>query len=308
MNEKTTHAAPAGCLAPPVAQPARLTQPDDGPAGRSLPAWLIAHLPHAHARADVVAHRAYRIDAVAVDQPALILPLAGAKRVALGGEGACIDPGDYLMIHEAATLQIENLPPGRGGPYRAWAIGFPWRIVDLARTLLSAHAPPAASDRRAPAFTCGAAASLFPALRRLLDAQDSAAPLRDALVDHALLGILIALAGTGDDRFMRASDPSTGARIRLLVAAAPARRWMSADFEQALALSGATLRRRLADERTSLRALLLEARLHHGLALLQTCRKPIKAVAQACGYRSVPSFTRHFVARFGVEPSVVAGG
>ena len=41
--------------------------------------------------------------------------------------------------------------------------------------------------------------------------------------------------------------------------------------------------------------------------LLQTGRKSLKSVAQACGYRSVPSFSRNFFARFGIDPSAVAG-
>lgn len=128
-----------------------------------------------------------------------------------------------------------------------------------------------------------------------------------ALIDHAQLGVLIALARSGHGHFLNASDPSLAAHIRLLVAAAPDREWTSADFQEVLHISGATLRRRLAEENTSLRTLLLEARLHHGLMLLQTSRKPLKSIAQACGYRSVPSFTRNFIARFGIEPTAVAG-
>lgn len=45
-----------------------------------LPDWLSAGLPRAEAYAQVVAHRAYRIDALTVDPPTLILPLTGAKR------------------------------------------------------------------------------------------------------------------------------------------------------------------------------------------------------------------------------------
>jgi AraC-like DNA-binding protein len=288
--------------------------PDTCPAAPSLPDWLTAGLPRIQDQATVVAHRAYRIDALAVDQPALILPLAGIKRVELGAARAQIEPGAYVMIHQATRLQIENLPPAAGGaPYRAWAIGFPWHVVGLARTLLAPHAPPVspvspiADSSRSQAFSHGPLEPLLPALRQLLDVLGGAAVPDAALVDHALLGVLIALARHADGHFLRASDPALGARIRLLVAAAPERDWTSADFEGALHMSGATLRRKLAEEGASLRALLLEARLHHGLALLQTSRKPLKSIAQACGYRSLPSFTRNFVARFGIEPSVVAG-
>jgi AraC-like DNA-binding protein len=124
--------------------------------------------------------------------------------------------------------------------------------------------------------------------------------------DHALLGLLLALARAGHDQFLHAQDPSMAARIRLLVAATPARNWVSVDFEMALHVSGATLRRRLAQEDTSLRQVLRETRLQHGLGLLQSTRRPLKSIALACGYLSVASFSRGFVAQFGVEPSAVS--
>ncbi len=86
----------------------------------------------------------------------------------------------------------------------------------------------------------------------------------------------------------------------------PSREWSSAHFEAALHMSGATLRRRLAEEGTNLRAVLREARLHHGLELLQTTRLPVKAVASECGYRSVSKFSRGFIAQFGIGPATVA--
>ena len=71
-------------------------------------------------------------------------------------------------------------------------------------------------------------------------------------------------------------------------------------------MSGATLRRRLAQEKYSLRQILRETRLLHGLGLLQSSRRPLKSVALACGYQSVASFSRSFIAQFGVEPSAVS--
>ncbi|WP_052452096.1 helix-turn-helix domain-containing protein [Noviherbaspirillum autotrophicum] len=254
----------------------------------------------------VVAQQAYRLRAVRVDLPSLILPLAGTKRVELGGQQSEIVAGQFLMIHHATCLQVENLPTGIGGDsYRAWAIALPWRVVELARTLLHAHASP--EERRAALpFSTGSVTPLLPWLQHLLELLSASATPDAALLDHGLLGVALALARAGHGHFLHAGDPSLSARIRLLVAAAPEREWSSADFEARLHMSGATLRRRLAEENTSLRLLLREARLHHGLALLQTTRKPVKSVAQACGYRSVPSFTRNFVAHFGIEPSAVA--
>lgn len=272
----------------------------------NIPPWIEPGLAQAGAYATIVAQCAYKLRAVGIDQPSLILPLAGTKRVELGVARAQVEPGAFLMIHQVASLQVENLPPaGAGLPYRAWAIGFPWRVVELARTLLNPYVPPAAEVNRIRPFSNGSNAPLLPALQQLMEALTARDAPDAALIDHALLGVLVALARNGHAQFLRASDPSLSARIRLLVAAAPDREWTSADFEEALHVSGATLRRRLAEEDTSLRMLLREARLHHGLALLQCSRRPVKSVALACGYRSVPSFTRNFVDRFGIDPSEV---
>lgn len=273
-----------------------------------LPAWLPAGIEAAGDHATIVAQRAYRLNAVAIDQPALIVPLSGTKRIGLGAALASIEPGEFVMIHHVARLQVENIPPATARlPYRAWAIGFPWRVVELARSLLHPHVRPETHAGEARSFSAGNAAPLLPSLRQLLEALAVPGGPDAALADHALLGVLVALARQGHGYFLRAADPTLGARIRLLVSAAPDREWTSADFEEALHVSGATLRRRLAEENTSLRELLREARLHHGLALLQTGRRPLKSVALACGYRSVPSFSRNFVDRFGIEPAAVAG-
>ena len=284
--------------------------------GESLPGipdWLATGIQHAGAQVTIVAQRAYRLRAVAIDQPALILPLAGTKRVELGAARSQLEAGEFLMVHQAISLQVENIPPENTGQvYRAWIIAFPWRIVELARALLNAHtthvipAPPSHESNRPSPFSCGSIEGLLPALKQLLELQTSSDAPDAALIDHALLGVLIALARNGHGQFLLASDPSVSARIRLLVASAPEREWSSADFEEILHMSGATLRRRLSEEKSSLRALLREARLQHGLVLLQTSRKPLKAIAQACGYRSAPSFTRNFIDHFGVEPSAIA--
>jgi AraC-like DNA-binding protein len=247
-----------------------------------------------------VALRRYRLHAVDIDQPALVIPLAGTKILTEGQASARLGPGRYLMIHRALRCTVQNIP--EHGDYRAWCIGFPWRVIELARSLLAAHAPPPAPGA---SHSCGELAALHAGLRHLLAVLGAGAD--PGTLDHALLGVLLALHRHGDDQFRLAQDLSLAARIRLLVGAAPGRGWCSADFEERLHMSGATLRRRLADEDTSLRIVLRDARLHHALALLQTTRRPLRAIAFDCGYRSLPSFARQFEARFGVDPQAIAG-
>jgi AraC-like DNA-binding protein len=251
----------------------------------------------------IVSVRTCCLSGVAIDTPTLLLVLRGKKRVRVRGRTATGEPGAYVMVHGAEIVDMEILAGGRGeGRYRAWVIGFPFRVIHLARALLAAH-PEAMPPRSGDALSSGPVSALRSALLALLDA--AAASPDPAALDHALLGVLLALARAGQGQFLVAAEPSLAARIRLLVEDAPGRSWVSGHFEAELGMSGATLRRRLAEEGTSLRELIREARLHHGLTLLQSTEKPVKAVARESGYRSVASFSRSFSARFGVVASAV---
>lgn len=252
----------------------------------------------------VSAMQPYTLRVAAIDQPMLIVPLRGHKQVIGEQMDVSVGAGQYLMLHRGFKGSVRNLT--EQGLYQAWCIVFPWRVIGLARSLLDAHTlPPAAAHPAGHALGTGPLAPLEASLRCLVTAAGSG---DEAARDHALLGVLLALARTGDAQFRLAQDPALAARIRLLVGAAPAHGWSSVDFETRLHMSGATLRRRLAAEHTSLRVLVREARLDHGLHQLQSTRRPLKSVAQACGYRSVPSFCRQFLERFGVEAATVASG
>jgi AraC-like DNA-binding protein len=269
--------------------------------GSGIPGWLAEALA-ARPEYVTVALQRYRLHAVDIDQPALIIPLAGTKILTEGQLSTELGSGRYLMIHRALRCTVQNIPDQ--GVYRAWCIPFPWRVIDLARSLLAAHAPlPAPAT--GPNHSCGELAPLHAELRQLLAALCGGTG--SSAMDHALLGVLLALHRGGDDQFRLAQDLSVAASIRLIVGGAPGRDWCSADMEERLHMSGATLRRRLAEEETSLRAVLRDARLHHALALLQTTRRPLRAIALECGYRSLPSFMRQFEARFAVAPAAVSG-
>jgi AraC-like DNA-binding protein len=245
----------------------------------------------------ITAAEGYRLRAVAFDAPTLVVVLSGSKRIGRPPGALACSAGQFVMVHTAGARDVENLPAA-GAPYRAWAVQFSWRLVGIARTLLLPSVPP-----EGPPATTGSAALLAPPLRELL-----ALPAAGAEVERELrlLGLLVTLARRGHARFLDASDPSLVARLRALVAADPARSWSSAILERRLAVSGATLRRRLAAAGTSLREVVREARLQHGLGLLQTSRLPIKAVAFASGYRSATSFSRNFAARYGVDAATVS--
>jgi len=114
---------------------------------------------------------------------------------------------------------------------------------------------------------------------------------------------VLAWCRQGHGNLLLPQAPSLGEQIRDRIAAEPARDWQSRDVEDQFALSGATLRRRLAAERTSLRQLLTEARLAHGMTLLYTTDLPLKTVAARAGYRSAASFSKRFAEQYGLAPT-----
>lgn len=123
-----------------------------------------------------------------------------------------------------------------------------------------------------------------------------------AVQQHRLTGILIALAERGVLFMPRSSEPLSS-KLTALMSAAPEFAWTAASASQQLAMSEATLRRRLVEEQTSFRTLLQDIRMHHAMTLLQTTRWSLSQIADACGYRASSRFSLRFKQRFGCSPA-----
>jgi AraC-like DNA-binding protein len=121
----------------------------------------------------------------------------------------------------------------------------------------------------------------------------------------ALSSLLLRLCAQGHTALLAPPLPGFAAQVRAIVTAQPAREWRSRDFEDALGLSGATLRRRLSAEQTTLSEVIVHARLAQAMELLYTTRWPIKTIAARVGYRSPASFSRRFAQRYGLEPGEI---
>lgn len=70
-----------------------------------------------------------------------------------------------------------------------------------------------------------------------------------------------------------------------------------------LAMSESTLRRKLKAEGANIQTIKTQAKLGHGLHLIQTSMEPIGRIAEACGYQSQSRFTDKFKELFGLTPS-----
>ncbi|MBL8952662.1 MAG: helix-turn-helix transcriptional regulator [Myxococcaceae bacterium] len=93
---------------------------------------------------------------------------------------------------------------------------------------------------------------------------------------------------------------------RLLVRSDLASAWSVSDVAQKLAMSPATLRRKLAGDGTSLRRIRVEERMTVAAALLTRRGSTVAEVAAQCGYESPSKFARQFRLRFGRAPRASA--
>lgn len=246
------------------------------------------------------AQRAHGVQSVDMAGPVLIALLEGRKQVCADGQEHRMEAGDLLLVRRPCRIDAANTPDARTGRYLSMGVTLCPEVLDAARLL---WARPVAADGdsvvRFPLAACGDALTRWSAAMR----EGCAAQAR-----LALTGLLLALCRAGHAGVLVPPLSSLAAQLRALVAERPERPWQSRDFEAALNLSGATLRRRLQAERTSVRTLVAEARLARALELLYATRWPVKTVAARVGYRSVASFARRFTARYGLEPGQIGNG
>ena len=237
------------------------------------------------------------VKSVDIDRPTLALLLRGTKRLRSGAQAGQFGPGDLLAMAPGTRIDAVNLPDPHEGRYLTLSLPLCDEVLAAARLMWPQPVLPSGLG-----FTRVAAGALLHELTALADAVEADNELRARL---AVLNLLVQLAQNGATDLLLPPTPGLSAQVRQLVAQAPTRAWQSADFEQALGTSGATLRRRLAAEGTTLRDLVTHARLACALDLLYTTQWPIKTVADRVGYRSAESFARRFRERYGLDASAI---
>jgi AraC-like DNA-binding protein len=97
--------------------------------------------------------------------------------------------------------------------------------------------------------------------------------------------------------------PSLSHKVHGIISADLASELNAGALASRLAVSEATLRRKLAAEGASIQAIKDKARLSLGLHLVQTTFEPIGRVAERCGFQSQSRFTDKFRQFFGITPS-----
>lgn len=250
--------------------------------------------------ANVVQQRTLRLSSTAVDSPALILLRHGRKSLRTGTRTWRADAGDAVVVAAGQRLDIENRLSADGLFAARWVV---WDASLVAHAQARVHGGRALPDvavlRRVPqAFAA--------AVDRAVEAIADTDAVPDAIAAHRLGELLVWLAELGI-RLAPGRQASTSARLRGLVAAAPASPWTVAAAADRIATSAATLRRRLDAEGTSFNAVLADARMSHALTLLQSTDRSVADIAADVGYDSASRFAIRFRTRYGFAPSVVRG-
>ncbi|WP_237152716.1 helix-turn-helix transcriptional regulator [Oryzibacter oryziterrae] len=234
-----------------------------------------------------------------IDQATVILVTSGTKQLGLDDETLVLEAGDVALIAPGACLTVTNLTAPRGG-YAA-------EVLSLEAEVVAAYAE-APTGRELPLALRHAPADGFAEafLRARAELANDALPL--AVRRHMLGEVLLRLGSAATVLQRRSREEALEMRIRRLVATDVARDWSAADMARALAVSEATMRRRLGAIGTTLTEIVTDVRMSFALTLLQSTDRSVTTIAFDVGYASPSRFAARFRARFGAAPLDLRGG
>ncbi|RJG47532.1 helix-turn-helix transcriptional regulator [Motilimonas pumila] len=231
----------------------------------------------------------------------LTVLVQGKKRVNLSQGEVMVNAGDIIVVPEHVDFTITNIPTADA--FYALILFFTDSQLQQAQKMFGQliqqnWQPEAALHPFQPTE------EVLTAILHLLDADLKHMP--EALLDHRYAEILLALLISGQGQALF-HQPQSRWRDKVIkqVSLDPAFNWSLNEVALRMATSEATLRRKLKMEGSSFRAILTEARLGHGLYLLQSGleRRSISDVSERCGYQSLSTFSARFKQRYGMLPS-----
>lgn len=210
-------------------------------------------------------------------------------------------PASLLLVDAHTCADLRKTPGGVEQRFRSVFLTLSAQLLDAFRRgrATGAEAVQAGAPFQQIALDADLASSLQHLLASAADGQ-----LSDERLRYRALDLLAALAERGGV-FRPPQAPGLSGRLRALIGEAPSQHWTAQTAGKALAVSEATLRRRLAGESARFEDVLIDVRMHHAMMLVQTTSWSVPEIAQACGYKSRARFAERFKARFGYLPSAV---
>jgi AraC-like DNA-binding protein len=250
--------------------------------------------------ANVVQHCALRFSNVAVDSPALILLRHGTKSLQCASRRWTLQGGDAIAVAGGHAFDVSNRL-SETGLYEAR-----WLVWDKALIERFEQTAPAARPLAQAMVLKRVGHEFVAVLERAVDAVRDPSGLAEEVARHRLTELLVWLSVAGI-RFASPHAASTSARLRSLLAGSAGEAWTTPQVAARLAMSEATLRRRLSAEGTSFGAVLADVRMSFAMTLLQSTDQPVSHIASEVGYGSASRFAVRFRERFGFAPTAVRG-
>ncbi|MBV7417168.1 helix-turn-helix transcriptional regulator [Comamonas sp. CMM03] len=233
---------------------------------------------------------------------AVLLIAAGRLDMDSGTHSIGVDtPASLLLVDANTCADLRKTPGGMEQRFRSVFLALSPKLLDAFRRgrATGAEAVQAGAPFQQIALDADLASSLQHLLASAADGQ-----LSDERLRYRAMDLLAALAERGGV-FRPPQAPGLSGRLRALIGEAPSQHWTAQTAGKALAVSEATLRRRLAGESARFEDVLIDVRMHHAMMLVQTTSWSVPEIAQACGYKSRARFAERFKVRFGYLPSAV---
>ncbi|MBB6523692.1 helix-turn-helix transcriptional regulator [Pseudoteredinibacter isoporae] len=223
---------------------------------------------------------------VPITNPLLILVLSGSKEI----DHLVLTPGKFIFLSNTPKLNMRNIP--NPGNYFSILIEFQSSdFLDFPRT-----------DNAETHYIQGPVDTPLETLVLQFIEWASLAP--EEILHHRRKEILHLLHHSGYKNVGNLAEiDNFSNRVKNIIQSDYSREWAAEDLALKLNMSQSSIRRRLQTENNSIQAIRKQAKLSHGLHLVQTTAYSIGNIAEHCGYQSQSRFTDQFKALFGMTPS-----
>ena len=249
------------------------------------------------ASARVIQGRKLLTHRVHIEESTLVAVWKGQKYLRWASRELVVRPGEIVALASEQTFDVINTPCPRTGIYEA-------EVLICADAVVKSFLERRPSGRRINDVQLiqggcnGVLASFRHAYAGFCEKED----IPETIVRSRLEEMLVWLDHHGG-YFGTSSTNQITLRVRQLISSDPGETWTATMVAQHLAMSEATLRRRLVGEDTHFQQLLLDVRMSRALTLLQVTDLPVANIACEVGYSCSSRFSSRFRQRFGHSPS-----
>lgn len=241
-----------------------------------------------------------RFSRLVVDRPSLIVLSHGSKLLQSPRGQWTVRGGEAVLLSGGQTFDVTNRMSERGSYGARWLVWDPAVLQSFERN------SPGGSVTSEVTLLGKTDAAFLDAFDRAIEAVGDIAHIPEEVARHRVTELLVWLSLKGV-RISATENLSLTSRVRRLFEASISDPWTIATVADRLALSEATLRRRLASEGTTVGDLLVDLRMSQALLLLQSTDQAVNRIALDVGYESPSRFANRFRERFGFPPTAIRG-